>query len=112
MMLTNPFASIQDKQAASAIRFSENVLDATNDFALFVDDVKELSGLPEDVIAAARAAAEQDAKSGYKFTLHFPHISRYCNMRISAHCAKQFTVQTQQKHPSLVRSLSGITVRS
>ena len=78
------FASIQDKQAASAIRFSENVLDATNDFALFVDDVKELSGLPEDVIAAARAAAEQDAKSGYKFTLHFPSyfpVLQYADQR-------------------------------
>jgi oligopeptidase A len=66
------FAEIQEKHAAIATRFSENVLDATNDYALFVDTEAELSGLPEDVKHAARAAAEKDGKSGYKFTLHFP----------------------------------------
>ncbi|QDD63922.1 M3 family peptidase [Herbaspirillum seropedicae] len=66
------FAEIQEKQAMLTTRFSENVLDATNDFALFVEDEAELSGLPTDVKQAARAAAEKDGKSGYKFTLHFP----------------------------------------
>ncbi|WP_443113423.1 M3 family metallopeptidase [Herbaspirillum seropedicae] len=66
------FAEIQEKQAMLTTRFSENVLDATNDFALFVEDEAELSGLPTDVKQAARAAAEKDGKPGYKFTLHFP----------------------------------------
>ncbi|WP_343725177.1 M3 family metallopeptidase [Herbaspirillum huttiense] len=66
------FAEIQEKQAMLTTRFSENVLDATNDFALFVEDEAELSGLPADVKQAARAAAEKDGKPGYKFTLHFP----------------------------------------
>jgi oligopeptidase A len=66
------FAEIQEKQAMLTTRFSENVLDATNDFGLFVEDEAELSGLPADVKQAARAAAEKDGKPGYKFTLHFP----------------------------------------
>jgi oligopeptidase A len=66
------FAEIQEKQAALSTRFSENVLDATNDYALFVDNESELSGLPQDVKQAAKAAAEKDGKPGYKFTLHFP----------------------------------------
>ncbi len=66
------FAEIQERQAALATKFSENVLDATNDYALFIEDEAELSGLPEDAKRAARAAAERDDKSGYKFTLHFP----------------------------------------
>ncbi|MDQ9169918.1 M3 family metallopeptidase [Oxalobacteraceae bacterium R-40] len=66
------FAEIQERQAALATRFSENVLDATNDYTLFIEDEAQLSGLPEDVKRAARAAAERDDKSGYKFTLHFP----------------------------------------
>lgn len=66
------FAEIREKQAMLTTRFSENVLDATNDFALFVEDEAELSGLPADVKQAARAAAEKDGKPGYKFTLHFP----------------------------------------
>ncbi|WP_432240993.1 M3 family metallopeptidase [Herbaspirillum robiniae] len=66
------FAEIQEKQAALTTRFSENVLDATNDFGLFVEDEAELAGLPDDVKQAARAAAEKDGKPGFKFTLHFP----------------------------------------
>jgi oligopeptidase A len=66
------FAEIQEKQAALSTKFSENVLDATNDYALFVENEAELAGLPEDVKQAARATAEKDGKPGFKFTLHFP----------------------------------------
>ena len=66
------FAQIQEKHAAIATKFSENVLDATNDYGLFIDDKAQLSGLPEDVKHAARAAADKDGKAGFKFTLHFP----------------------------------------
>jgi len=66
------FAEIQEAQAALSTKFSENVLDATNHYALYVESESALSGLPEDVKVAARAAAEKDGKPGYKFTLHFP----------------------------------------
>ena len=66
------FAEIQEQQAALATRFSENVLDATNDYKLYVDNEAELDGLPEDIKRSARAAAEKDGKPGFKFTLHFP----------------------------------------
>ncbi|RXZ38133.1 M3 family peptidase [Oxalobacteraceae bacterium CAVE-383] len=66
------FAEIQEEHAALTTRFSENVLDATNDFTLLVEDEAELAGLPDDAKRAARAAAEADGKSGFKFTLHFP----------------------------------------
>ena len=66
------FAEIQEAQAALGTKFSENVLDATNDYALLVDSEAELSGLPDDAKQAARHAAEKDGKPGYKFTLHFP----------------------------------------
>ncbi|MDP3844627.1 MAG: M3 family metallopeptidase [Oxalobacteraceae bacterium] len=66
------FAAIQEQHAALSTKFSENVLDATNGYALFIENEAELAGLPGDVIQAARSAAEQDGKPGYKFTLHFP----------------------------------------
>jgi oligopeptidase A len=66
------FAEIQEEQAKLSTRFSENVLDATNDFKLLVEDEAELAGLPDDAKAAARAAAERDGKSGWQFSLHFP----------------------------------------
>ena len=66
------FAKIQEVAAKTSSRFSENVLDATNDFHLDVQDEAELDGLPADAIAAARATAEQAGVAGYRFTLHFP----------------------------------------
>ncbi|MFA9219153.1 MAG: M3 family metallopeptidase [Sphingomonadaceae bacterium] len=66
------FAAIQEEHAATSTRFSENVLDATNDYKLLVEDEAELAGVPDDVKQAARAAAEKDGKSGFQFTLHFP----------------------------------------
>ncbi len=66
------FAEIQEQQAALSTRFSENVLDATNDFKLLVTDEDELAGLPDDAKAAARAAAERDGRQGWQFSLHFP----------------------------------------
>ena len=78
------FAQIQEQQAALSTRFSENVLDATNDYALFVENEAELTGLPDDAKQAARAAAEKDGKPGFKFTLHFPSyfpILQYADKR-------------------------------
>jgi oligopeptidase A len=66
------FAEIQEQHAAVSTRFSENVLDATNDYKLLVADEAGLAGLPADVKAAARAAAEKENKDGYEFSLHFP----------------------------------------
>ena len=66
------FADIQEQQAAVSTRFSENVLDATNDYKLLVDSEADLAGVPDDVKQAARAAAEADGKQGFQFTLHFP----------------------------------------
>ncbi len=78
------FAQIQEQQAALSTKFSENVLDATNDYALFVEDASELAGVPDDVKQAARSAAEKDGRSGFKFTLHFPSyfpILQYADKR-------------------------------
>jgi oligopeptidase A len=66
------FAAIQEQHASLTTRFSENVLDATNDYKLLVATEAELAGLPDDVKQAARAAAEADGKQGWQFTLHFP----------------------------------------
>src|SRR5437763_523612 len=66
------FLEIQEELARLASRFQDNVLDATNDFALFVTDPAEVSGIPEDVLATARAAAQKEGRDGWKLTLHMP----------------------------------------
>ncbi len=65
------FARIQEAQAELARRFSEHVLDATDGFALYVDEA-ELDGVPDDAKQAARAAAQAEGLEGCKLTLHFP----------------------------------------
>ena len=65
------FAQIQERQAEVGQKFSENTLDATDGYALFVD-ADELAGVPDDVQQAARAAAEKDGHPGYKLTLKMP----------------------------------------
>ena len=65
------FADIQERQAELSQKFSENALDATDAFAYYAK-LGELEGVPEDVVSAARAAAEADGKDGYKLTLKMP----------------------------------------
>ena len=66
------FRALQEELAALASRFQDNVLDATNDFALFETDPAHLAGIPADVLEAARAAAAADGREGWKLTLHMP----------------------------------------
>ena len=65
------YAEIQERQAELSQKFSEHALDATDAFGYYAE-ASELEGVPEDVIAAARAAAEADGKPGYKLTLKMP----------------------------------------
>jgi oligopeptidase A len=65
------FAAIQERQAELAQKFSEHALDATDAFAYYAGE-GELAGVPQDVVQAARAAAQADGKDGYKLTLKMP----------------------------------------
>jgi oligopeptidase A len=65
------FAAIQERQAELAQKFSEHALDATDAFAYYASE-DELAGVPQDVLQAARAAAQADGKEGYKLTLKMP----------------------------------------
>jgi oligopeptidase A len=62
----------REEQAALMAKFEENVLDATNDYALYIEDEARLAGLPADFLASARAEAAADRRDGWKLTLHAP----------------------------------------
>jgi oligopeptidase A len=66
------FMQVQEELAQLSAKFEENLLDATNDFALYLDDAGDLAGVPDDVQAMMKAAAEADGKTGWKITLHMP----------------------------------------
>jgi oligopeptidase A len=71
------YAAIQEELAKLSAKFSENVLDATNAFSIIIENQERLSGIPADVLQAAREAATKDEKQAdgkpkWKFTLHMP----------------------------------------
>lgn len=66
------FSAIKEELSSLSARFSQNVLDATDAWSLHVEDAARLAGLPDDVRAAARAAAEKEGLAGWKLTLQMP----------------------------------------
>ena len=66
------YLAIQERQSELTSRFSDNLLDATNDFTLVIQNKAELSGLPEDVLQTAEQAAVAANKTGWLFTLKAP----------------------------------------
>ena len=66
------FREIQEELSALAAKFSENLLDSTNAHVEWIEREDELAGLPEDVKAAARAAAARVDRPGWKLTLQMP----------------------------------------
>jgi oligopeptidase A len=65
------YAAIQERLAELSQKFSENALDATDKFALYVM-AEDLEGVPEDVKTTAREAAEKEGQEGYKLSLKMP----------------------------------------
>ncbi len=66
------FMAIRERLSQLSSRFSDNLLDATNAYSHYVTDTAELSGIPADVLEAAREGAKAEAREGWKFTLHAP----------------------------------------
>ncbi|MFI4925439.1 MAG: oligopeptidase A, partial [Vicinamibacteria bacterium] len=66
------FKAIQEELATLTASFDDHVLDATNAYALYIDDAKRLAGLPEDVVTEAREAAQAEGREGYKLTVRMP----------------------------------------
>ena len=67
------FAELQTEGAQLAAQFSQNVLDATDAFALYFTDDSRLNGITKDEKAMFAAAAQAEGKTGYKIGLQMPH---------------------------------------
>ena len=63
---------IEKQISLASIQFGENALAETNAFELVITDEKDLAGLPQSSINAAREAAKAAGKEGYLFTLQKP----------------------------------------
>ncbi|MGK3985670.1 M3 family metallopeptidase [Sorangium sp. So ce136] len=65
-------SEIDVELATLTLRFSQNVLDATNAFEFVIEDPARLAGLPPSAVEAARQSAEDRGIKGYRFTLQAP----------------------------------------
>ncbi|MBO9585863.1 MAG: M3 family metallopeptidase [Flavobacterium sp.] len=68
----NQLREIDKELSTLSLQFGENVLAETNNFELHLTDEKDLSGLPEGTIEAARLLAKNQEKEGWIFTLDHP----------------------------------------
>ncbi len=66
------YARISEEEAQASQKFSENVLDATDNWSLHIEDETRLDGVPADTMQAARAAAAQKNLPGWLLTLKMP----------------------------------------
>ena len=55
-------------------KYSQNVLDATNEFELLIIDEAKLAGLPPGAVEAARESAKRKDRKGWRFTLQQPSL--------------------------------------
>lgn len=76
------YGEISKRMSELGSKFSNNVLDATMGWTKHIADEKQLSGMPESALAAAKAAAEAKELDGYLLTLDIPSylpVMTYCD---------------------------------
>lgn len=66
------FKEISQSLSQLSSKFSDNVLDATSDWLLQVNNIDTLKGLPESALNAAAQSAKQREMDGWLLTLEFP----------------------------------------
>ncbi|MBO4752148.1 MAG: M3 family metallopeptidase [Bacteroidales bacterium] len=71
------FAKISEELSQLTQKFNQNVLADNNDYFLQVTNKKDLRGLPENAIAAAKAEAEERKLEGWVFTLDYPSFGPF-----------------------------------
>ncbi len=64
--------AIDTELADKKIKFSDNLLKATNQFQMNITDQSKLAGLPESALEAASEEAKERNLEGWVFTLHYP----------------------------------------
>ncbi len=66
------FKEINAELSKLSLQYEQNVLDATQGWALHIENQEQLAGLPAQIIDAARQNAEEAGLEGWRFTLQAP----------------------------------------
>lgn len=106
------YGVISEQLALASQRFSENVLDSMDQWALYIDadDEDKLDGIPADVKSSFAQAAQADDKSGWKISLKMPSylpVMQYAtnrDLRQTAYQAYATIASDQAQKPNLDNS--------
>lgn len=66
------FRELSNRLSLLTLKFSDNLLKATNSYQLLITNPEQLKGLPETAIEAARESAQKKGLEGWRFTLDYP----------------------------------------
>lgn len=95
---------VDKKLSKLSLQFGENVLAETNDFKHVITDEKQLMGLPEGTIEAAKMLANEKGLEGWVFTLDYPSyipLMTYADDRkLREKMAKAFSAKGFQNNDS------------
>ena len=78
------YRELTTELSKTTLAFGQNMLKATNSYALNVTDSTRLKGMPESALEAAAQTAKEKGQEGWTFTLHAPSYSplmMYCEDR-------------------------------
>ena len=86
------YSKLSEELSLSTLKFSKNVLDATNAFTLHVTDSSDLAGLPEYVKAMGAETAKEKELEGWAFTLAYPSFGPFMKYSENRDLRKQMWV--------------------
>jgi len=88
----NQLREIDKELSTLSLKFGENVLAETNAFEMHLTDEKDLAGLPEGTIEAARSLAKAQEKEGWIFTLDHPSYLPFVTYADNRELRKKITI--------------------
>ncbi|MGR5305588.1 oligopeptidase A [Vibrio mediterranei] len=98
------YGEISKRMSELGSQFSNNVLDATMGWTKHITDEKELTGMPESALAAAKAAAEAKELEGYLLTLDIPSylpVLTYCdNQELRKELYEAYVTRASDRGPN------------
>jgi len=80
---------LTEKASMVSLQFSQNLLKDTKAFTLHITDEKQLDGLPETAVEAAKQTAKEKELDGWAFTLDYPSFSPFMTYSTQRELRKQ-----------------------
>ena len=88
----NKLREIDKELSKLSLKFGENVLAETNKYELHITNEKDLSGLPNGAIEAAKDEAKNKGKEGWIFTLNYPSYVPFVTYADNRELRKQMSL--------------------